>query len=136
MAIAVLTSTRLEVSGTDYSAWCKSVTVTCDAEQLDATDFASGGWKESLGGLKGGEVSFELMDDFADNDVNEDFWGLLGTVVAVKVRASSASIGAANPEYQFSALVTSAVGVDVSVGEIPTQSHTWPISGAVTRAVA
>ena len=109
MAIAVLTSTRLEVSGTDYSAWCKSVTVTCDAEQLDATDFASGGWKESLGGLKGGEVSFELMDDFADNDVNEDFWGLLGTVVAVKVRASSASIGAAGPSGAASSASSSRI---------------------------
>lgn len=136
MAIAPTTSTFCSINGTDYSAWVKATSCSFGAAKLDKTNFASAGWEESIGGIKSGEFSFEAMDDFADNDVNEDFFALLGTVVAVVLRFSSATIGAANPEYRFNVLVTSGTGIDATVGELPMQSHTWPITGAVTRAVA
>ena len=49
-----------------------------------ATDFASAGWVEYIGGLKSGNLSIEFHDDVADNDVDEELWALLGTVVAVE----------------------------------------------------
>jgi hypothetical protein len=136
MAIATTISTRLEIAGTDYSAWCKEASIDFGVAVLDKTNFASAGWEEKLAGLKNGTLNVSLMDDFADNDVNEDLFGIFGTVVTFKLRFSSAAISATNPEYQGSVLISSVTGISATVGELPMQDHSWPTTAAVTRAVA
>ena len=106
------------------------------AAVLEKTNVASAGWEEKLAGLKNGTLNVSLMDDFADNDVNEDLFGIFGTVVTFKLRFSSAAISATNPEYQGSVLISSVTGISATVGELPMQDHSWPTTAAVTRAVA
>lgn len=134
MAAYALTSQVVTVNSVDYSDHLKSATLTVDAAQLDTTDFASGGWVEMIGGLKSGTLALTFNDDVADNDVDEELWALIGTVVAFTVKAATGSISTSNPEYQGNVLVTSTT-FGGAVGELAAKSLTWPVSGAITRDV-
>ena len=134
MAIYALTSQVVTLNAVDYTDHLKSGTLTLDAAQLDTTDFASGGWVEMIGGLKSGTFALQFMDDVADNDVDEELFALLGTVVAFTIKATNAAISAANPEYQGSVLVTGH-SLGGAVGELASKSLTFPTSGAVVRDI-
>jgi len=135
MAVLVLTSTYLSIASNDLSAYAKKIELAVDAEQLDATDFASGGWKESVGGLKSGTISFDANDDVAASAIDSIMWPLLGTVVAFEVRMTSSAVGTSNPKWTGSLLITGHnVGGDV--GTLSQKSYSLPTSGVVTRATA
>ena len=134
MAIQALTAEVVTINSVDVSAYCKSATLAVDVNQLDTTDFASGGWTEMIGGLKSGTLSLELMDDVADNEIDEDFYAILGTVVTFAVKLNNSAISASNPEYQGSVLITSH-SLGGAVGDLATKSLTFPTTGAITRAV-
>lgn len=129
-----LTSQVVTMNSVDYSDHLKSATLTVDANQLDTTDFASGGWTEVIGGLKSGTLALTFNDDVADNDVDEELWALLGTVVAFTIKATSGSISTSNPEYQGNVLITSH-SFGGAVGDLASKSLTWPTSGSITRDV-
>ena len=135
MAIQALTAEVVSINSVDISAYTKSATLVIDVNQLDTTDFASAGWTEMIGGLKSGTLSIELMDDVADNEIDEDFYAIIGTVVPFAVRLSSAAVGASNPNYTGNVLITSH-SLGGAVGDLATKSYSFPITGAVTRAVA
>ncbi len=134
MAIYALTGLVGTLNGVDYSDHAKSFTITADSAQLDTTDFASAGWTEVIGGLKSGSFAINLMDDTADDDVDEELWALLGTVVPFTLKKETGAISASNPEYQGNCLVTQhAFGG--AVGELGMKSLTFPTSGAITRDI-
>lgn len=134
MAVFSLTSTYLTLNSVDYSDHLKSAVLTVDAAQLDTTDFDSAGWVEVIGGLKSGTLALNWMDDVADNDVDEELWALLGTVVAFAIRATDSAISTANPEYQGNVLITGHT-IGGGVGELAMKSLTFPTSGAITRDI-
>lgn len=135
MAVLVLTSTYLSLNATDLSSYAKKIELAVDAEQLDATDFASGGWRESVGGLKSGTISFDANDDVAASALDSIMWPLLGTVVAFEVRMTSSAVGTSNPKWTGSVLITGHnVGGDV--GTLAQKGYTLPTSGTVTRATS
>lgn len=134
MAIYALTGQVVTVNAVDYSDHLKSATLTVDAAQLDTTDFASAGWTEVIGGLKSGTLALEFMDDVANDDVDEELWTLLGTVVAFTIKATTGSISTSNPEYQGSVLITGH-SIGGAVGDLAMKSLTFPTSGAITRDV-
>lgn len=134
MAVYALTSQVVTINSVDYSDHLKSATLAVDAAQLDTTDFASGGWVEMIGGLKSGTLALEFMDDVADNDVDEELWNLLGTVVTFTIKATSGSISTSNPEYQGNVLITGH-SLGGAVGELAQKSLTFPTSGAITRDI-
>lgn len=136
MAVLALTSCFIEVNSVDMSQYAKGVELSIESSELDTTDFASGGWREVIGGLKSGNVRVTWNDDFASTTVDDRLWALFGTVTAMKVRPTSASVGATNPNYTFSALVSTFTPIAGDVGDLAGQQLTWPISGAVTRATS
>ena len=135
MGVYALTSQYTSINSVDYSGDLKSSTLVVDAAQLDTTDFASGGWVEYIGGLKSGTLALEFQDDVADSALDDEWWALLGTVVAFEVRPTSASVGAGNPKYTGNVLITTH-SIGGSVGDLAMKSVTVPTSGAITRAEA
>ena len=135
MGVYALTSQYTSINSVDYSGDLKSSTLVVDAAQLDTTDFASGGWVEYIGGLKSGTLALEFQDDVADSVLDDEWWALLGTVVAFEVRPTSASVGAGNPKYTGNVLITTH-SIGGSVGDLAMKSVTVPTSGAITRAEA
>lgn len=134
MAAYALTSQVTTINSVDWSQWLKSSTMTLDAASLDSTDFASAGWVEVIGGLKSGTLALTVNDSITDNEIDELLFALLGTVVTATVKATSSAISAANPEYQFSVLVTGH-SLGGGVGELASKSLSFPITGAVVRDV-
>lgn len=134
MAVFALTAEVCTVNSVDYSDHLKNAVLTVDAAQLDTTDFASAGWVEVIGGLKSGTLALNFMDDVADNDVDEELWALLGTVVAFTLKPVAGTTAADVPEYQGNVLITSHT-IGGGVGELAAKSLTFPTSGAITRDI-
>ncbi len=135
MAVLVLTSTYLSLNASDVSAYAKKIELGVEVEEQDATDFASSGWREYVGGLKAGTLSFDANDDFANSALDSILWPLLGTVVTFEVRPTSSVVGTSNPKWTGSVLINGHKAGG-GVGELAEKSHSYPTSGAVTRATA
>lgn len=135
MAVYMLTSEYLALNSVDRSAHVKSCTLTVDAAELDTTDFASGGWKEVIGGLKSGQLTITFQDDVTDGSIDDILWALFGTVTTFEVRPTSSSVGVNNPKYTGSVLIKGH-SIGGAVGDLATKSVTYPTSGTITRAEA
>ena len=136
MAKFVVQNPVVEFAGGTVSSSVAQCTIALEADDVETTNFGSGGWRERIGGLKGGSVSFDFHQDFAVSSIDSTFWDNIGGTVAVKVRpGGTAAIGSANPSYEFTALVTEYSPIDSAVGDLATFSVTLPITGEVTRNV-
>lgn len=136
MALMVLTTQYLSISGTDWSSRISKAELTVDVDEKDVTTMASAGWKEVIGGLKSGQLSVEFKQDFAASNLDATVWPLLGTVVTFATRPTSSAVSTSNPSYSGSVLIKSWNPISGGVGDDATVSVTWPTSGAVTRATA
>lgn len=135
MAVFMITSEYLALSGTDHSPHVKSAVLTVDAAQLDSTDMASGGWTEAEPGMKSGQLVVTWQDDVTSGSIDGILWGLFGTKPTFELRPTSASVGVNNPKYTGSVLCTN-TSIGGPVGDLAAKSTTWPTSGAVSRATS
>lgn len=135
MAVLALINEYLLFNSVDLSDHIKSATITAEADQLDSTAMGDS-WREFTGGLKAGTLTIEVMDDFADNSIDETLWSAFntGTAVAVAVKPVNTTISASNPEYQFNVLPNQ-WNVGGTLGELAMKSITVPITGAITRDI-
>ena len=136
MAKMVLTASYLALNGTDLSDHTSKIQLSVEVEEKDVTTFASSGWVEVIGGLKSGSLAVMFKQDIADNNIDETMWGLLGTVVTFEVRLTNSAVGASNPKYTGSVLVSQWSPISGNVGDTAEVDVTFPTSGAVSRAVA
>lgn len=137
MAKQIIQNPVIILAGGTYSSNCAQVTINLTADDVETTNFGSGGWRERIGGLKDGSVSFEWHQDYAAGALDSIFMPLLGTQVAFEVRpASTAAVGSSNPKYSGTLLVTEYSPVDSAVGDLATFSTTWPTVGTVARGTA
>ena len=145
MARLVLTNVEVNIGGVDLSNHIASVTLGSTYDVVETTAFAgvSGpagnvplAAKTRVAGLVDNSVTFEFHQDFAASSVEATIYPLLGTVVAVVVQpVAAASVSADNPSYSFNAVISEWTPLNGAVGELATASVTWPITGAVTKAV-
>lgn len=139
MARIVLTDAFVTINGVNLSDHIASITINETTDVVETTAFSSTAAKTRIAGLEDNSVTLEFHQDFAANNVEATINGstsLVGTVTTIVVRPTSASVGATNPSYTFSALVSEWQSLSASVGELSTASVTWPISGAITKATA
>lgn len=145
MARLVLTNVEVTIGGVDLSNHIASVTLGSTYDVVETTAFAgvSGAAgnvplaaKTRVAGLVDNSVTLEFHQDFAAASVEATIYPLLGTVVPVVVQpVASAAVDATNPSYSFSAVVSEWTPLNGAVGELATASVTWPITGAITKAV-
>ena len=139
MARIVLTDAFVTINGVNLSDHIASITISESTDVVETSAFSSTAAKTRIGGLKDNSVTLEFHQDFAASNVEATINGspsLIGTTTAIVVRPTSASVGATNPSYTFSALCSEWTPLNGAIGELSTASVTWPISGAVTKAVA
>lgn len=119
------------------SANVAQVTITVEADDIETTNFGSaGGFRERIGGLKSGTFAMDVHNDMAAGSIDSQFWSSLGGTAAVRVRPDGTAVSASSPRFDFVCLVTSISPVDGAVGDLSTQSISWPITGQVTRSTA
>ncbi len=125
--------------GTAYgtiSANVAQVTIALEADDVEVTNFSSQGNRERIAGLKTGTFSMDVHQDMAASSIDSQFWTSFGGTALVRVRPDGTAVGASSARYDFAVLVTAINPIDGAVGDLSTQSISWPITGAVTRSTA
>jgi hypothetical protein len=82
MAVLSLTDAYLYGAGYDFTTDTNTATLTTDVAQLDKTNFGSGGWQESIGGLRTSSLAwsgFWQVDGVSDQAVDNQAFSALGT---------------------------------------------------------
>jgi hypothetical protein len=145
MARLVLTNAEVTIGGVNLSDHIASITLGSTYDVVETTAFAgtsgaSGNVplaaKTRVAGLVDNSVTLEFHQDFAAASVEATIYPLLGTVVACVVQpVAAANVEASNPSYSFNAVISEWTPLNGAVGELATASVTWPITGAITKAV-
>lgn len=133
MAKSILTDVKVTINGTAFSTQVKQVELTVQADDKEVTAFGDG-WKTHIAGLKSGSVKLDFFQDYtATTGLEAVLWPLLGTLATVVVSPTSGTATASNPNYTFTALVTTVTPLTGAVGDVATESVTWPTSGTVVK---
>ena len=135
MAKIVLTNAYVTVGGVDLSDSISSVSLSTTRDSVETTAFGSTAARTRVAGLADNSVTLEFHQDFASGEVEATIYPLIGTSAAVIVKPNGSVTGATNPAYSFNALVTEWTPVNGAVGELATASVTWPVDGAISKAV-
>ena len=135
MAKFVATDYNITIGGVDFSTSLAAATLDITVEEQDTTSFGNTA-RTRIGGLQDGSISLDFHQDFAADSIDATLFPLLGTTVDIVIMPTSAVVGPTNPSYTATALVTQYSPFASSLGDLATLSVSWPITGAVTRAVA
>jgi len=136
MARLVLNNAFISVGGVDLSDLVASVTLNSTFDVVETTAFSSTAAKTRVAGLADNSISLEFHQDYATSEVEQTIYPLLGTNAAVIVKPNGATTSAFNPSYTCTAVISEWTPINGSVGELATASVTWPVTGAITKAVA
>lgn len=136
MARLVLTNAYISVGGVDLSDLVASVTLNSTLDVVETTAFSSTAAKTRVSGLADNSISLEFHQDYATGEVEQTIYPLLGTAATVIVKPNGSTTSAFNPSYTCSAIISEWTPLNGAVGELATASVSWPISGAITKAVA
>jgi IMP cyclohydrolase len=138
MARIVLTNAYVTINSVNLSDHIASITLTTTDDVVETTAFGSSA-RTRIGGLADNSVALEFHQDYASSSVEATINGspsLVGTVTAIVVKPNGATTAADNPAYSFNALVAEWTPLNGAVGELATASVTWPIDGAISKAVS
>lgn len=127
MATHAFVDARVEVNSVDLSDWVTSVELPIEYDALEDTAMGDSA-RSRLAGLQDSTIKLEFNQDFAAGGPDATVMAVDGTVVVIKVRPTSASIGSTNPEYVGSYLIAQWSPFTSSVGELATTSASWPLS--------
>jgi hypothetical protein len=126
----ILTNVRTFAVAADLTAASNKVELSTEVEDKDATNYASQGWKETMGGLASAEISAEGQWEAGDpSKVDDASWATLGGVGPWSISANN---GAAVGDLAY---FTSALRADYKVGEsvgeiapwTSTAKSSWPL---------
>jgi hypothetical protein len=136
VATLVLNDAFVSVGGTDLSDWVKQVRIDYGAAALDDTVMGDT-TKSSIGGLKEWSGQIDFIQDYAASAPDVTLFSIIGTVVTIIGRpVAGTAVGATNPNYTGSALLTGYAPISGSVGEIATTTLSFTSAGNLSRAVA
>ena len=131
MAKFVATDVTTTINGQDFSDHIAAVTLDISSDEIETTAFG-GTFRTRIGGLKDGSITLDFHQDFGtagSNAVDSTIWSNLGSLATVVVKPTSASTSASNPTYTGVFLVSQTTPIASSVGDLATQSLTWPTAG-------
>ncbi len=130
MAKTILTNVRCFAVATDLTAASNKIELSTEVEDKDSTNYASQGWKETMGGLASAEISGEGQWEALDaTKVDDASWATLGGVGPWSISANN---GAAVGDLAY---FTSALRADYKIGEsvgeiapwTSTAKSSWPL---------
>ena len=138
MARLVLTNAYITINAVNLSDHIASITLTTTDDVVETTAFGTTA-RTRVGGLADNSVALEFHQDYAaasvEATINAAGASLVGATTAKIVKPNGATTSATNPAYSFNALVSEWTPLNGAVGELATASVTWPIDGAITKAV-
>lgn len=135
MAHFVFTDARVEINSVVLSDHVESVSLEYKAELQDDTNMGDT-TRQRLGGLKDWSVTVNFRQDFAASEVDATLFSLVGVATIIKVRPTSAAIGATNPEYVGTGILESYRPVGDTVGNVAAAPVTFQAAGDLARNTA
>jgi hypothetical protein len=133
MAIYTHNDVYLSFGGTEISDHVTSLTLNTGIETLDKTAMGSS-TRINRAGLGTWSLEFECLNDFAASELDAIIDGLTGNEAAIEVRPVNTTVGATNPKWTGTALVTSYGPIAGAVGDQAKVSCSCVAASALTRA--
>lgn len=133
MAIYTHNDVHLTFGGTEISDHLKSLSLNLGRETLDKTAMGDT-TRVNKGGQDTWSLEFEAHGDFAAGELDAIIAGLTGGEAAIEVRPVNTTVGATNPKWTGTALITSYTPFSGSVGDLGTASVSCVAASALTRA--
>lgn len=139
MATFVLRDASVVVNSVDYSNHVQQVEVTTSMETQDAT--AMGNQARAFnGGLFADDIKITFHQDFAASQIDVNLYTLYRarTAHTVVVKATSSAVGATNPTYTLTGVISEYTPITGSVGDEAMAPVTWVNTAAagIVRATA
>ena len=137
MAHYVITDASVTVAGTDLSDHVKSVSLDFSRDAAD--DSAMGDtWQNRQGGVFDVSGSIEFHQDFAASEVDATIWTAFtgSSPVTIIERPTSAAVGAANPNFTGTAVITSYSPIGGSHGDKAMAPVSFEGAGTWSRATS
>jgi hypothetical protein len=135
MAKQILQNVTVSVGGVALGTSVKSVEISLSADAKEVSAFGDG-WVQRIAGLKDGSIKIDFYQDYAASSVEATLYPLLGSLATVAIIPNGGTASATNPSYTAVCLVNQIMPVSGAVGDVATQSITWPTSGTVVKATA
>lgn len=128
------------LSSTDLSTMVSSVDISLNADELDYTNFGSGGWRQKISGLKAGTLQITFNQDFAASKVDALF-GLGGSLMPFggsgsyyfEIKPTSSARSTTNPSYVGQIVPLDYKPLTGQVGSLAVISLQFPTTGQVAR---
>lgn len=132
-----LTAEYLALGGTNFSDHVESAELELEADEVDYTNMGSGGWQENKAGIKSGSLKLVLQQDYAASNIDATLWAAFGTgTLTFEVRPTNSAVGATNPKYTGSVVVTKYQPIAGKVGDKVVVNISLPTTGTVARATS
>ena len=129
----VATDIKTTINGVDFSDHLASVTLDVTTDEVETTAFGTG-WRSRISGLKDSSITLDFHQDFATTGsgaVDQTIWTNFGSFATVVVTPTSGTVNATNPSYTGVFLVSQTTPIASTVGDLATQSVTWPLADGV-----
>ena len=135
MAKLVLTNPSITIGGVDLSDHINNVTLDTKYDIVETTAFGSTA-KTRVAGLADNSVTIDFMQDFGASSVEATIYPILGTATSIVIKPVARTTTTTNPQYTISAVVSEWQPLKGGIGQLATASVTWPVSGAITKALS
>ena len=135
MAKLVLTNPSITIGGVDLSDHINNVTLDTQYDIVETTAFGSTA-KTRVAGLADNSVTIDFMQDFGASSVEATIYPILGTATSIVIKPVAGTTTTTNPQYTISAVVSEWQPLKGGIGQLATASVTWPVSGAITKALS
>ena len=135
MAVYLSNGVQVTVNSVDLSAYVSSVTLNRTVDSLEVTAMGDTGHK-FVAGLEASSVTIEFFNDWATGKVGQTLDTLVGTTTTLVLKPGAGAVSATNPSYTMTVLVNNITPINGAVGDLATQSVTWNVSGAITKATS
>lgn len=136
MAQQVLSDEFFSLNAVDYSDQMVSGTLNYEAEEVEDTTMGDT-TRSRTGGLKNWSWEAEFIQDEASGQTGANFFALVGGTYTVIMRPdNSDGVGADNPNYTGTTLITSYTPLQGGVGELSRCRISGVSAGALSRATS
>lgn len=139
MAVAMLWNASLVINSIDLSNRVRSLTVTRNNEDLDATAMGSAA-RTHYPGLRDDSMEVEFFQDYAASNVEATIGGLIGngTGVSIVAKPDSGAVAVTNPTYTMTGFPLTHQPISGTVGDMNMTTVTLvPAAGSsIVKATA
>lgn len=126
----------IEVNDVNLSDRVREVEVVCQAADIESTASGAGGTEREVG-LRDDAFNITFKQSFEAANVDATLWPLFDgeTPFEVKVRATDANIGATNPSWEGTCVITEYPPYSGAIGALAESQVSFPVNGRITRNV-